>query len=733
MRNITKIFFNLLFFFLLISCNNRSINPELNGSKDDLSGKKIGVLLGSSQEDFIKKEFPNSQLLSLEDNSILMESLLYGQCDLILMFKNEVGEVLKHYNNIEVVNDSLLSSKIGVCFNTNDKETLLKFNSFLKEIKANGQYDDLVSKWESDPQGASLEKVVFKEIGPPLRVGTSGTSLPFSFLKDGKLVGIDIDLCSIFAASLGRRIEVNLINFNALIPSLISGKVDMIASSIVETKERSKAVGFSDPYYNITSSLLRRNDKLIGNRDGSDFSTSSVGVMTGSLAEMFLEENYPSVKLNCYDDITDAITALSINKSDYVMTAYTTAVAACRENKNLIIIPKEFTHDGAVVALPKNCDPKLLEGINNSIKRMKKDGTLEDMIKRWITDSDLTYSSSNIVLEEVKSGNTLKVGISANREPMCFVKDGEFRGLDIELLRRICFDIGMKIQFIDMKFSALTAALMSSKVDIVASNFTATPERAKSVTFSESYFTNPQILITIRADSKENISEVIPWYQKIKKSFYNNLVLEKRYLLILNGLLQTVIISIFSILLGTLLGAGICSLRMSKKLILKRFAMGYIDVMRGTPILVLLMIVFYVVFAKSDISATSVAILTFAMNFAAYVSEMFRTSIEGIDKGQKEAGIAMGFTNAQTFRFIILPQAVKRVLPIYKGEVISLVKMTSVVGYIAVQDLTKASDIIRSRTFDAFFPLIVITILYFLLAWLFGRALDLLNKKTVKQ
>ncbi len=97
---------------------------------------------------------------------------------------------------------------------------------------------------------------------------------------------------------------------------------------------------------------------------------------------------------------------------------------------------------------------------------------------------------------------------------------------------------------------------------------------------------------------------------------------------------------------------------------------------------------------------------------------MYRTGIEGVDKGQTEAGIAMGFTKVKTFVYIVLPQAAKRILPVYKGEVISLVKMTSIVGYIAVQDLTKASDIIRSRTFDAFFPLIMVAVLYFLVSWL---------------
>jgi polar amino acid transport system substrate-binding protein len=140
--------------------------------------------------------------------------------------------------------------------------------------------------------------------------------------------------------------------------------------------------------------------------------------------------------------------------------------------------------------------------------------------------------------------------------------------------------------------------------------------------------------------------------------------------------------------------------------------------------------VFYVVFASVNISPVVVAVLAFGMNFAAYVAEIFRSGIEGIDRGQTEAGLSMGFTKVATFMHIVLPQTVQRVLPVYKGEFISLVKMTSIVGYIAVQDLTKASDIIRSRTFDAFFPLVLVAILYFLIAWILTRALDALERRT---
>jgi polar amino acid transport system substrate-binding protein len=147
-------------------------------------------------------------------------------------------------------------------------------------------------------------------------------------------------------------------------------------------------------------------------------------------------------------------------------------------------------------------------------------------------------------------------------------------------------------------------------------------------------------------------------------------------------------------------------------------------------VLLLLMLIFYVGFARIDVNPLLVAIIAFGMNFAAYVAEMFRSGVEGVDRGQHEAGIAMGFTPVQTFFYIILPQAVRRILPVYRGEFISLVKMTSIVGYIGVQDLTKASDIIRSRTFEAFFPLVMVALIYFLVIWVLGWALDAIDRRT---
>jgi len=220
------------------------------------------------------------------------------------------------------------------------------------------------------------------------------------------------------------------------------------------------------------------------------------------------------------------------------------------------------------------------------------------------------------------------------------------------------------------------------------------------------------------------------WWHGVADSFHSNIIVEDRYLLIWDGLKTTVMISVFSTLLGTLLGSVICFMRMSARRLFNLPARLYIAILRGTPVLVLLMLIFYVVFASVNIDPVLVAIIAFGLNFAAYTAEIFRTGIQGVDRGQMEAGIALGFTRVSTFVNIVLPQTIHRILPVFKGEFISLVKMTSIVGYIAVQDLTKASDIIRSRTFDAFFPLVMIAILYFLISWVLLQSLEYLERVT---
>jgi len=288
-----------------------------------------------------------------------------------------------------------------------------------------------------------------------------------------------------------------------------------------------------------------------------------------------------------------------------------------------------------------------------------------------------------------------------------------------------------------MEFGSLIAAVSSGKADMIASSIYVTEERMKQINFGDPYFEMGTEAFALKSNiaaysrsAAGTKPKTTSFAESVAESFRNNIIYEKRYLLIWDGLKTTVVLSIFSTIFGTLLGALICFMRMSKRSWLNAPANTYITLLRGTPVLVLLMLVFYVVFASVDINPLLAAIIAFGLNFAAYVSEMFRTGIETVDKGQSEAGIAMGFSKIQTFLYIVLPQAARLILPVYRGEFISLVKMTSIVGYIAVQDLTKASDIIRSRTFDAFFPLIMVAVLYFAISWLLMQSLEYVERRT---
>ena len=222
---------------------------------------------------------------------------------------------------------------------------------------------------------------------------------------------------------------------------------------------------------------------------------------------------------------------------------------------------------------------------------------------------------------------------------------------------------------------------------------------------------------------------ILEQFQSIRESFVSNLLTEDRWEMMVDGLGVTLEISLLSILFATLFGALICSLRMSRNRAVKGTAQLYIELMRSLPLLLLLLVMFYLVLASSGLDKTHIAIVCFTLYFGAFFCEIFRSGIEGVSKGQWEAGAALGMNKRQVLSKIVIPQALLRVLPVYKNQMITVIKSTSIVGYVSIMDITKASDVIRSRTFDAFFPLLMTALIYLMLSWLFGLAVDALERR----
>ena len=220
----------------------------------------------------------------------------------------------------------------------------------------------------------------------------------------------------------------------------------------------------------------------------------------------------------------------------------------------------------------------------------------------------------------------------------------------------------------------------------------------------------------------------------LRDILYKTFIYDDRYLFFLEGLKFTLIIAFFSVLLGLFLGILTSIIRdyhrETKKLkILSKICDVYVYVIRGTPTILQLMILYYVVFKSSTLSPIIVGILAFGINSGAYVSEIFRAGFEGIDKGQREASKTLGLNYIRTMRYVIFPQALAKIFPALGNEVITLVKETSIAGYIGIVELIKAADIISSRTYDYFFPLVVSAIVYLLLTYILSKIMKFGERK----
>lgn len=231
---------------------------------------------------------------------------------------------------------------------------------------------------------------------------------------------------------------------------------------------------------------------------------------------------------------------------------------------------------------------------------------------------------------------------------------------------------------------------------------------------------------------------VLAWLQNTWTSlcadFYLNFIKEDRWKYLVRGLSVTLEVALFAAIAGIILGALLAIIRTTadktgRLRFLNWLAKLYITVIRGTPVVVQLLIINFVIFSSVFVDTVLVAIIAFGLNSAAYVAEVFRSGIMSIDEGQFEAGRSLGFNYGQTMWHIVMPQAFKNVLPALANEFITLLKETSVSGYIGLMDLTKAGDIIRSRTFAAFMPLIAVALVYLIMVVVLSAGVSRLERR----
>ncbi|MDD5033768.1 MAG: ABC transporter substrate-binding protein/permease [Methylococcaceae bacterium] len=722
-----------------------------------IDGKRIGVLGGSAGDLAARKHFPGATFQVFTASADAALAVKTHKADAFVYDKSVLLNLAEKNPELVILDEPVDKLEVAAAIGKDNAALLAEINGVLSELKKEGVLQRLRAKWIDSNHALTppIPPLTGTDRRGTLRMGTCATIEPFSFLANGKPTGLDIELSQWMGERLGKKIQVVDMNFESLIPALQSGKIDFALSNFNVTEERKKLVLFSLPYVeNDISALVRRPPLpgLAAEREPAvkqadlarrqdlklasvaDLKDQRIGVLVGSAHDTYATKHYPHATILQYKTPADVALAVKSGKVDAALFDAEPLREILRQDDTLGLLGDSLFSFSVGVGFKKD-NETLKDQFNRFLSQIKQNGVHGDMVHRWMEKGEASMPA----IENAKSNGVIVAGVSDVGLPFTAVKDNRLVGFDIELSERFAASLGKELKLANMDFGSLIAAVSAGKVDWISSSIYVTEERKKQIHFSDPYYEMGTRVFALKDhiaayEAASNAPSGSPSFPaRLANSFYGNLIQENRYLLIWDGLKTTVVISVFSTLFGTLLGALVCFMRMSKRTVLNLPARIYINILRGMPVLVLLMLIFYVVFASVNINAVLVAIIAFGMNFGAYSCEIFRSGIEGIDKGQSEAGIAMGFTPFKTFLYIVLPQTVQRILPVYKGEFISLVKMTSIVGYIAVQDLTKASDIIRSRTFDAFFPLVMVAILYFVIAWVLMLSLEYLERITAPQ
>lgn len=435
-----------------------------------------------------------------------------------------------------------------------------------------------------------------------------------------------------------------------------------------------------------------------------DLTGKVIGVQIGTTGMTFAEE-IKDATVDKYNKGADAVQALKQGKVDAVLIDAAPAEYFVEKNPDLMALPDPFIIEEYAVAVKKGND-LLTEQINSALAELNQNGTLAEIQANWIGDE---YGQHPYISPEgIEYDGKLVMATNAEFPPYELKEGGIITGFDVDMMRAVCDILGKELVIDDMAFDSIITAVTTGKADVGVAGMTVTEDRLKNVNFSDSYTTAKQVIIVRKGgSSNESLAD------KFKSTFLD----KDRWVYLAQGLGNTLLITALALIIGIVLGFVIAIIRSTNQRthrlkVLDFFCRIYLTVVRGTPMVVQLLIIYFVIFGSVNINKILVAVIAFGLNSAAYVAEIVRSGIMSVDNGQFEAGASIGFGYARTMVSIILPQALRNILPALGNEAIVLLKETSVSGYIAINDLTKGGDTIRSQTYEAFLPLIAVALIY---------------------
>lgn len=452
-----------------------------------------------------------------------------------------------------------------------------------------------------------------------------------------------------------------------------------------------------------------------------DLDGKNIGVQTAVLYEELIMDRVPHSTFQYYTMPNDMILALQSGKVDAYLIEEVSYGVQKKNHPDLAVLDEVAGYINATCIIGNNeKQDRLLSELNAFIAESHENGMLAELYDYWIADFDPVNDTCDIGGFTGENG-TITVAVEGGYEPFSFISNGNISGFDVDFICRFARAYGYTPEFFEVPFEAIAPGVESGKYDI-GMNIVVSEERNETGTLSDIYYSTP-IRLVVQGDDESGLG----FFEKLGESFEKTFIRESRWVLFVQGAGVTVLITIASILAGTILGFCIYMLCRKGNVLANKATNFFLWLIHGMPTVLLLMILYYIVFGSSRLSGMWVSVVGFSLMFACSMIDMLRVGCNAIGRGQFEASRALGYSERQSFFKIILPQAAQHFLPIYRNDVVTLIKETSVVGYIAVLDLTKISDLVRSRTYEAFFPLIVTAIMYFVISAILTKIVTLVE------
>ena len=682
---------------------------------------KIGMAENTDDHKLVEEKIPNAQIEFYKDSITGYTAVAQGKLDAFVYGRiTMTTSILNGQKGVRLLDEAIgeytIATAISPVSQIPDLEN--KLNTFLDEVEKDGTKDDMIKRWMTNRENTMPDIPVPETSDIHLVVGTSGIYEPYTFYKGTELVGYDVELAYRFAAWLGATIEFKVYDYSGIVAATATGDVDCAFAGLFVTPERVEAVTFSKPTFREEIAVMVRDTSsaLPEFSEFSELSGKTVSMLTGAPFEELVKSKVPDVgEFTFFNSTPDMIQALKTKKTDAFLMNNAVSQLALSRNSDLELFPKSLQDGEFGIAFAKG-DSRRDEW--QAAFDEIPEAEIQAAWEKWTGADD---SIKALPKQDWAGANgTVKVAVCDTLEPMSYVgADGELMGFDLEVILMVAQKLDVKVEFTGMEFSAILAAVQSGKADMGAGSIIITDERAEAVDFWE-YYPAAFVLVVRTISDAPTESAVDSIFSGIKESFRKTFIREGRWKLFVEGVIITIVITIFTVLFGTILGFAVLMLCRNGNPVANQITRFSLWLVQGMPVVVLLMVLYYIVFSALDVNGIIVAIIGFTLTFGASVYGLLKMGVGAVDNGQYEAAYALGYSNRKTFFEIIIPQALPHVLPAYKSEIVGLIKATAIVGYIAVQDLTKMGDLVRSRTYEAFFPLIAVSIIYFVIEAVIG-------------